>query len=191
MIKIRQIVIIQTKPKQGTKSSHTPHSSSPSYQSPPPPPGMSGAGGGGGGAADSRVETISRLAQWRLESLGPCSYRRSEPFKLGIWNWYLSVEKSRSVCIRLFPEPGRVAKDQPPLARFILRVSYPGPPRRSCASPGIFFLLPFPPLLCYIASMLLHFTLIIPSFLLVQQTEQYSSWVCSTPRSHVFVLLPA
>jgi hypothetical protein len=95
------------------------------------------------------------------------------------------------VCIRLFPEPGRVAKDQPPLARFILRVSYPGPPRRSCASPGIFFLLPFPPLLCYIASMLLHFTLIIPSFLLVQQTEQYSSWVCSTPRSHVFVLLPA
>ncbi|CAO2164771.1 unnamed protein product [Urochloa humidicola] len=93
------------------------------------------SGGGSGGAGDSRVETISRLAQWRIESLGPCSYRRSEPFKLGIWNWYLSVEKSRSVCIRLFPEPGRVAKDQPPLARFLLRVSCPGPPRRSCASP--------------------------------------------------------
>ncbi|OEL22593.1 BTB/POZ domain-containing protein [Dichanthelium oligosanthes] len=91
--------------------------------------------GGAGSAPDSRVETISRLAQWRIDTLGPCSYRRSDPFKLGIWNWYLSVEKSRSVCIRLFPEPGRVAKEQPPLARFLLRVSWPGPPRRSCASP--------------------------------------------------------
>ncbi|KAF8668289.1 hypothetical protein HU200_052344 [Digitaria exilis] len=91
-------------------------------------------GGSGSSAADSRVETISRLAQWRIDSLGSCPYRRSDPFKLGIWNWYLSVEKSRSLCIRLFPEPGRVAKDQPPLARFLLRVSWPGPPRRSCAS---------------------------------------------------------
>nr|CAB3481799.1 unnamed protein product [Digitaria exilis] len=94
-------------------------------------------GGSGSSAADSRVETISRLAQWRIDSLGSCSYRRSDPFKLGIWNWYLSVEKSRSLCIRLFPEPGRVAKDQPPLARFLLRVSWPGPPRRSCASTGM------------------------------------------------------
>ena len=93
--------------------------------------------GGGGGAPDSRVETISRLAQWRIDTLGPCSFRRSDPFKLGIWNWYLSVEKTRSLCIRLFPEPGRVAKDQPPLARFLLRVSWPGPPRRSCATPGV------------------------------------------------------
>ncbi|KAL6844288.1 hypothetical protein ACP4OV_025961 [Aristida adscensionis] len=87
-------------------------------------------------SADSRVETISRLAQWRIDTFGPCSYRRSEPFKLGIWNWYMSVEKSRSMHIRLFPEPGRVAKEQPPLARFVFRVSSAaGPNRRTCVSP--------------------------------------------------------
>ncbi|KAF5194495.1 BTB/POZ domain-containing protein, partial [Thalictrum thalictroides] len=47
------------------------------------------------GVGDSKVETISRLAQWRIDSFGPCSYRRSDPFKVGIWNWYLSVEKNR------------------------------------------------------------------------------------------------
>uniref|UniRef100_A0A453S4C1 BTB domain-containing protein n=3 Tax=Aegilops tauschii subsp. strangulata TaxID=200361 RepID=A0A453S4C1_AEGTS len=128
---------------------------------------MSGGGGSPSGP-DSRVETISRLAQWRIDTFGPCSYRRSDPFKLGIWNWYhsflplpnyhrspifhapkssklvkfdrntnryLSVEKSRSVYVRLFPEPGRLAKEQPPLARFVLRVSWVGPPRRSSVSP--------------------------------------------------------
>lgn len=98
-------------------------------------PAMSGGGPGGACGPDSRVETISRLAQWRIDTFGPCSYRRSDPFKLGIWNWYLSVEKSRSIFVRLFPEPGRVAKEQPPLARFLLRVSWAGPPRRSCVSP--------------------------------------------------------
>ncbi|KAL6651719.1 hypothetical protein ACP70R_010644 [Stipagrostis hirtigluma subsp. patula] len=86
-------------------------------------------------STDSRVETISRLAQWRIESFGACSYRRSEPFKLGIWNWFMAVEKSRSMYIRLFPEPGRVAKEQPPLARFVFRVSSAGPNRRTCVSP--------------------------------------------------------
>ena len=52
-------------------------------------------------------------------------------------NRYLSVEKSRSVYVRLFPEPGRLAKEQPPLARFVLRVSWVGPPRRSSVSPGL------------------------------------------------------
>ncbi|KAL5231896.1 hypothetical protein ABZP36_030672 [Zizania latifolia] len=94
---------------------------------------MSGAGGLSG--PDSRVETISRLAQWRIDTFGPCSYRRSDAFKLGIWNWYLSVEKSRSIYVRLFPEPGRVAKERPPLARFVLRATWAGPPRRSCVSP--------------------------------------------------------
>lgn len=37
---------------------------------------------------DSKVETISRLAQWRIDNFGPCSYKKSDPFKLGIWNWY-------------------------------------------------------------------------------------------------------
>ncbi|KAL6296805.1 hypothetical protein ACE6H2_004947 [Prunus campanulata] len=55
--------------------------------------------------ADSKVETISRLAQWRIENFGPCSYKRSDPFKLGIWNWHFSIEKNRYLYIRLFPEP--------------------------------------------------------------------------------------
>ncbi|KAG6776088.1 hypothetical protein POTOM_019592 [Populus tomentosa] len=73
--------------------------------------------------ADSKVETISRLAQWRIDNFGPCSYKKSDPFKVGIWNWYLSIEKNRYLCIRLFPEPSRASKEQPPIARFVLRVS--------------------------------------------------------------------
>ncbi|XP_039120364.1 BTB/POZ domain-containing protein At1g21780-like [Dioscorea cayenensis subsp. rotundata] len=103
---------------------------------------MSGGGGGGCGGGggvcvggDSKVETIARLAQWRIEGFGACSYRRSDPFKLGIWNWFLSVEKNRYMYIRLFPEPCRVSKDQPPFAKFILRVSNSGPGRRPYISP--------------------------------------------------------
>ncbi|CAN1268841.1 BTB/POZ domain-containing protein At1g21780 [Linum perenne] len=72
---------------------------------------------------DSKVETISRLAQWKIENFGPCSYKKSDPFKVGIWNWHLSVEKNRYLYVRLFPEPSRGSKEQPPIARFILRVS--------------------------------------------------------------------
>ncbi|XP_072992904.1 BTB/POZ domain-containing protein At1g21780 [Typha latifolia] len=90
---------------------------------------------GAGNAGDSKVETISRLAQWRIESFGPCSYRRSDAFKVGIWNWYLSVEKNRYMYIRLFPEPCRLSKEQPPIARFVLRVSNLGPGRRPYISP--------------------------------------------------------
>ncbi|CAL8997125.1 unnamed protein product [Prunus brigantina] len=85
--------------------------------------------------ADSKVETISRLAQWRIENFGPCSYKKSDPFKLGIWNWHFSIEKNRYLYIRLFPEPSRVSKEQPPLARFVLRVSSSGPGRRPYVSP--------------------------------------------------------
>ncbi|XP_038976074.1 BTB/POZ domain-containing protein At1g21780 [Phoenix dactylifera] len=91
--------------------------------------------GGGANGSDSKVETISRLAQWKIESFGPCSYRRSDAFKLGIWNWFLSVEKNRYMYIRLFPEPCRISKEQPPMARFVLRVSNPGPGRRPYISP--------------------------------------------------------
>ncbi|XP_073275936.1 BTB/POZ domain-containing protein At1g21780-like [Primulina huaijiensis] len=86
--------------------------------------------------ADTKVETIARLAQWKVENFGPTSaYKRSEPFKIGIWNWHLSVEKNRSVYIRLFPEPSRVSKDQPPIARFVLRVTTAGSNRRPYISP--------------------------------------------------------
>lgn len=86
-------------------------------------------------AADSKVETISRLAQWRIESFGVSSYRRSDAFRMGLWNWFLSVEKNRYLYIRLFPEPCRLSKEQPPLARFLIRVSSVGPGRRQQVSP--------------------------------------------------------
>ncbi|XP_078163527.1 BTB/POZ domain-containing protein [Carex rostrata] len=86
-------------------------------------------------AGDSKVETIARLGQWRIDTFGPCSYRRSDSFRLGIWNWYLSVEKNRVMVVRLYPEPCRLAKEQPPLARFMLRVSNTAPGRRCCVSP--------------------------------------------------------
>ncbi|KAJ4966100.1 hypothetical protein NE237_017949 [Protea cynaroides] len=85
--------------------------------------------------SDSKVETISGLAQWRIDGFGPCSYRRSDSFKVGIWNWYLSIEKNRYLYIRLFPEPCRASKEQPPIARFVLRASNLGANRRPYSSP--------------------------------------------------------
>ncbi|ERN08606.1 hypothetical protein AMTR_s00017p00169940 [Amborella trichopoda] len=84
---------------------------------------------------DSKVETISRLAQWKIETWGPCSYRRSDPFKVGLWNWHLSIEKSRYLYIRLFPEPSRVVKEQPPFVKFVIRISNIGASRRPYISP--------------------------------------------------------
>lgn len=86
-------------------------------------------------AADSKVETISRLAQWRIENFGPCTYKKSDPFKVGIWNWHLSIERNRYLYIRLFPEPSRTSKEHPPIARFVLRVSNSGANRRFYISP--------------------------------------------------------
>ncbi|XP_052200747.1 BTB/POZ domain-containing protein At1g21780 [Diospyros lotus] len=86
-------------------------------------------------ATDSKVETISRLAQWRVDNFGPCNYKRSDPFKVGIWNWFLSIERNRYLYIRLFPEPSRASKEQPPVARFVLRVSNTGANRRLYISP--------------------------------------------------------
>ncbi|XP_062020475.1 BTB/POZ domain-containing protein At1g21780 [Rosa rugosa] len=85
--------------------------------------------------ADSKVETISRLAQWRIDNFGPCCYIKSEPFKLGIWNWHFSIEKNRYLYIRLFPEQSRLSKEQPPLARFVLRISSSGNGRQPYISP--------------------------------------------------------
>ncbi|KZV56335.1 BTB/POZ domain-containing protein [Dorcoceras hygrometricum] len=69
-----------------------------------------------------RVDTTSRLAQWRIENLASCTYRKSDPFKIGKWNWYLSVEKNRSLCIKLFPEISNFTRENPPLASFRIRV---------------------------------------------------------------------
>ncbi|KAK4708409.1 hypothetical protein R3W88_029334 [Solanum pinnatisectum] len=87
--------------------------------------------------ADSKVDTLSRLAQWRIDNFAAYTYKRSDPFKIGIWNWHLSIEKSRYLSIRLFPEPSRLSKEQlpPPLARFMLRVTTTGTNRRPHISP--------------------------------------------------------
>ncbi|CAH1421808.1 unnamed protein product [Lactuca virosa] len=87
------------------------------------------------GMVDTKVETISRLAQWRIDNFGPCTYKRSEPFKIGIWNWQISVEKNRHLYVRLFPEPSRLSKEQPPIAKFIIRVTTAGSNRRPYISP--------------------------------------------------------
>ncbi|XP_022877708.1 BTB/POZ domain-containing protein At1g55760-like isoform X1 [Olea europaea var. sylvestris] len=69
-----------------------------------------------------RVETTSRLAQWRIENLASCTYRKSDPFKIGKWNWHLSVEKSRTLSIKLYPEVSNITRENPPIASFIIRV---------------------------------------------------------------------
>nr|ACL81160.1 BTB/POZ domain-containing protein [Mirabilis jalapa] len=70
-----------------------------------------------------RVDTTSRLAQWRIDNLSSCSYRRSDPFRIGLWNWYLVVEKSRVLVIKLYPETSNITKENPPFASFIIRIS--------------------------------------------------------------------
>ncbi|CAI8596775.1 unnamed protein product [Vicia faba] len=69
-----------------------------------------------------KVDTTPRLAQWRIENLASCTYRKSDPFKIGNWNWYLSVEKHKVVFVKLFPEISNVTRDNPPIASFIMRV---------------------------------------------------------------------
>lgn len=73
-------------------------------------------------ASAYRVETTSRLAQWRIDNLASCTYRKSDPFKMGKWNWHLAVEKNRSLFIKLYPEISSLTKNNPPIASFIIRV---------------------------------------------------------------------
>ncbi|CAK9148900.1 unnamed protein product [Ilex paraguariensis] len=69
-----------------------------------------------------RVETTSRLAQWRIDNLAACTYRKSDPFTVGKWNWHLSLEKNRTLFIKLYPEISNSTRDNPPIASFIIRV---------------------------------------------------------------------
>ncbi|KAF2323870.1 hypothetical protein GH714_002754 [Hevea brasiliensis] len=69
-----------------------------------------------------KVETTSRLAQWRIDNLASCTYRKSDPFKIGKWNWHLSVEKNRVLYVKLYPEISNLTRDNPPIASFIIRV---------------------------------------------------------------------
>lgn len=69
-----------------------------------------------------RVDTQHRLAQWKIDTLSSCTYRKSDPFKIGNWNWHLSVEKNRVLYIKLFPVVSNLTRDHPPVASFVIRV---------------------------------------------------------------------
>lgn len=69
-----------------------------------------------------RVDTTSRLAQWRIETLSSCTYRKSDPFRIGLWNWFLTLEKNKQVVIKLFPEASSLTRDRPPVASFVIRI---------------------------------------------------------------------
>lgn len=84
-----------------------------------------------------RVETTPRLAQWRIENLASCTYRKSDPFKIGNWNWHLSVEKNRVLFVKLFPEISNLTRDNPPIASFIVRVVSSVGDRKAITHPEI------------------------------------------------------
>ncbi|XP_044465573.1 BTB/POZ domain-containing protein At1g55760-like [Mangifera indica] len=84
-----------------------------------------------------KVETTSRLAQWRIDNLASCTYRKSDPFKIGKWNWHLSVEKNKMLFVKLYPEISNLNRDNPPIASFIIRVVCSVGDRKSLAHPEI------------------------------------------------------
>ncbi|KAL5577742.1 hypothetical protein UlMin_019441 [Ulmus minor] len=84
-----------------------------------------------------RVETTSRLAQWRIENLASCTYRKSDPFKMGKWNWHLSVEKNRVLFVKLYPEISNLTRENPPIASFIIRLLSSAADRKTFIHPEI------------------------------------------------------
>ncbi|XP_074587426.1 BTB/POZ domain-containing protein At1g55760-like [Curcuma longa] len=85
-----------------------------------------------------RVETTPRLAQWRIDSLSPFSYRKSDPFKIGLWNWYLAVGKNKQLFVKLYPEGSSLTREKPPIASLTIKiVSLSAPNRSILIHPGI------------------------------------------------------
>ncbi|XVE80617.1 hypothetical protein DITRI_Ditri14bG0153700 [Diplodiscus trichospermus] len=84
-----------------------------------------------------RVETTARLAQWRIDNLASCTYRKSDPFKIGKWNWHLSIEKNRVLYVKLYPEISNLTRDNPPIASFIIRVVCSAGDRKTLTHPEI------------------------------------------------------
>ncbi|XP_059662339.1 BTB/POZ domain-containing protein At1g55760 [Cornus florida] len=84
-----------------------------------------------------RVETTSRLAQWRIENLATCTYRKSDPFKMGKWNWHLSLEKNRTLIIKLYPEISNLTRENPPIASFVIRLLCSSGGRKALIHPEI------------------------------------------------------
>ncbi|GAV90398.1 BTB domain-containing protein [Cephalotus follicularis] len=84
-----------------------------------------------------RVDTTSRLAQWRIDNFASCTYRKSDPFKMGLWNWHLSVEKNRGLFVRLYPEHSNLTRDNPPIASFTVRLVSSVGDRKALVHPEI------------------------------------------------------
>ncbi|KAL8215680.1 hypothetical protein R6Q57_022517 [Mikania cordata] len=87
--------------------------------------------------SDYRVDTVSRLAQWRVDNFGSASYRKSDPFRIGKWNWHLILEKNRNLIIKLFPEIPKLARDNLPIASFNIRVISLSGGRKTLVHPEI------------------------------------------------------
>lgn len=90
----------------------------------------------------ARVEAAPRLAQWLVDALPCYTYRKSEPFRIGLWNWYLSVERNnKQTCVKLFAELSTSANNTAPapIASFVtkLLISFP-PNQKTIVHPGIF-----------------------------------------------------
>lgn len=84
-----------------------------------------------------QVQTAPRLAQWKVDSLSSATYRKSDPFKIGLWNWYLSVEKSKQIVIKLYPETSNLTRDQPPIASFVIKIVSSAGNRTTLVHPGV------------------------------------------------------
>ncbi|WOL12336.1 hypothetical protein Cni_G21102 [Canna indica] len=85
-----------------------------------------------------RVETAPRLAQWRIDTISSCTYRKSDPFKVGLWNWYLTVEKNKQLYVKLYPEMSALTREQPPIASFNIKLVFlSSPSRKTIVHPEI------------------------------------------------------
>jgi len=84
-----------------------------------------------------RVETTTRLAQWRIDTLSS-TYRKSNPFRIGLWNWFLTVERNKHFCVKLYPEVSNLTREKPPIASFVIKlVSSSSLDRKTIVHPGI------------------------------------------------------
>ncbi|KAJ8461296.1 hypothetical protein OPV22_034222 [Ensete ventricosum] len=86
-----------------------------------------------------RVETAPRLAQWRIDNISSSgTYRKSDPFKVGLWNWYLTVEKNKQLYVKLYPEMSSLTREQPPVASFNIKLVFSSSPnRRTIVHPAV------------------------------------------------------
>ncbi|KAK9152336.1 hypothetical protein Syun_010645 [Stephania yunnanensis] len=84
-----------------------------------------------------RVETTSRLAQWKIDTLSSCTYRKSDPFRIGNWNWHLTVEKNKVLYIKLYPVISNLTRESPPIASFVVRVFCSVGNRHTLIHPGV------------------------------------------------------